>query len=139
MKNKQNQPCPCLFGPLRSGLLRNVTGVASTKITVPQATVGVQNKMASLWQLALKHIYLGTVAHAGTGQHTRTQTLTAREGSLAYRQQGEGPNMWSKCLTQLNPLIAAFNELFSPWIQPSFLSLTLTLSLSRSLLLSVDK
>lgn len=52
--------------PPRSGLLRNVTSVALTKITVPQATVGVQKKLASLWQLALKHIYLGTVAYAGT-------------------------------------------------------------------------
>ncbi len=75
-----------MFGPLRSGLLRNVTSVALTKITVPQATVGVQKKLASLWQLALKHIYLGTVAHAGTLQCT--QTLAAREADLHSVNKG---------------------------------------------------
>lgn len=77
-----------MFGPLRSGLLRNVTSVALTKITVPQATVGVQREVASLWQLALKHIYLGTVANAGTLRHTQTQADThtrAHAQTLAAR------------------------------------------------------
>ncbi len=67
-----------MFGPLRSELLRNVTSVALTKITVPQATVGVQKKVASLWQLAVKHIYLGTVAYTNTLRHTHTNTCSER-------------------------------------------------------------
>lgn len=72
--------------------MRNVTSVALTKITVPQATVGVQKKVASLWQLALKHIYLGTVAYAGTQRHAQThsdtQTHAAREADLHSVNKG---------------------------------------------------
>lgn len=35
-----------------------------------------EKKVALLWQLALKHIYLGTVAHAGAQLHTQTQRPT---------------------------------------------------------------
>lgn len=118
MKNKRNQPCLCLFGLLCSGLLQNVTSVALTKITVPQATVGVQEKNAALlWQLALKHIYLGTVAHAAAQLHTQTQTDThgqthrVRESDLDSINKGIvlSPDICSKCLTQLNPLIDTSN------------------------------
>lgn len=70
-----------------------------------------KKKVALLWQLALKHIYLGTAAYAGTQWHTQTHSDThakahgAKRGRLAKRQQGESqsPNIRSKCLTQLNP------------------------------------
>lgn len=117
MKNKRNQPCLCLFGPLRLGLLQNVTSVALTKITVPRATVGVQKKVALHWLLALKHICLGTVAYPGTEQ---PQTLAV--GEAALHSVSKGRVRVQTCvvsvLTQLNPIIATFNGVFSLWIQP---------------------
>lgn len=136
MKNKRNQPCLCLFGPFRLGLLQNVTSVALTKITVPRATVGVQKKVALHWLLALKHICLGTVAYPGTEQHTQTLAV----GEAALHSVSKGRVRVQTCvvsvLTQLNPIIATFNGVFLT-LDPAQTNTTsfLSLTLSRTLLL----
>lgn len=93
---------------VKRGPFQNVAGVALTKITVPQATVGVRQTVASRWQLPLKRIYLGTVLYAGSEHHTHTHTDSER-GDLACCQQEEGPKSnrhVCKCLAQLNLLRA---------------------------------
>lgn len=108
------------------------------RLRPPRATVGVRRRVASLWQLALKHIYLGTVAYAGTEQQTHSDN--SETGSLAYHQQGAGqsPNMCSECTDSAQPPRSHFQ-----WscltLDPALTNPTGVLSLSPSVLLSVDK
>lgn len=69
----------------------SVEGLLQTaaEITLPRATVGVRETVASLWQLPLKRIYLGTALGAGRELHRHVHALarTAGEAILCACQQ----------------------------------------------------
>ena len=53
----------------------------------PTGHSGCAEKVASLWQLALKHIYLGTVAYARIQRHTQTHSAHAERETERGRQR----------------------------------------------------